>query len=126
MIKEIKTNKAPQVVGPYSQAIEVDNFIFCSGQISVDPATGEIAGENIKEQTERVIENLKIVLSEAGSSLSQVVKTEVYLSDMNNFVEMNKIYAEKFAQQPYPARATIEVARLPKDVLVEISCIAHK
>jgi len=126
MIKEIKTNKAPQVVGPYSQAIEVDNFIFCSGQISVDPVTGEIAGENTKEQTERVIENLKIVLSEAGSGLSQVVKTEVYLSDMNNFVEMNKIYAEKFAQQPYPARVTIEVARLPKDVLVEISCIAHK
>lgn len=125
-MEEIKTNLAPEAIGPYSQAIIEGNFVFCSGQIPINPETGAIIEGGIGEQTEQVIKNIKAVLKEAGVDLANVVKTEVYLSDMENFVLMNEVYAKNFTSQPYPARATVEVSRLPKDVLIEISCIAYK
>lgn len=121
--KVIATDKAPQAIGPYSQAIVVNGMVFCSGQIPLDPE-GELVGQrDIFIQTKRVLNNLKGVLEAAGSGLDKVVKTTVYLSDMNNFAEMNEIYARFFGDNK-PARATVEVSRLPKDVLVEIDCIA--
>ncbi|PIR44098.1 reactive intermediate/imine deaminase [Candidatus Wolfebacteria bacterium CG10_big_fil_rev_8_21_14_0_10_31_9] len=125
-MEEIKTNLAPDAIGPYSQAIVEGNFIFCSGQIPINPETGLIIDGSIKEQTEQIIKNIKAVLNEAGVDLASVVKTDVYLSDMENFVLMNEVYAKNFSSQPYPARATVEVSRLPKDVLIELSCIAYK
>lgn len=121
--KVIATDKAPRAIGPYSQAIVVNEMVFCSGQIPLDPE-GELVGQrDIFIQTKRVLNNLKAVLEAAGSGLDKVVKTTVYLSDMNNFAEMNEIYAHFFGDNK-PARATVEVSRLPKDVLVEIDCIA--
>lgn len=125
-MKAIRTNLAPEAIGPYSQAIVEDKFIFCSGQIPINPETGSVVEGGIEEQTERVIKNMKAVLKEAGTDLASVVKTEVYLSDMKNFVVMNEVYAKNFISQPYPARVTVEVSRLPKDVLIEISCVAYK
>jgi len=123
--KAISTNNAPGAIGPYSQAIEMGGFIFVSGQIPVDPKTGSITGSEIKEQTHRVIQNIDAVLKEAGCTLDNVVKTTCYLSSMDNFTEMNNIYAKYFVDIP-PARATIEVSRLPKSVLIEIDAIAIK
>lgn len=127
MLKEyVKTSDAPQPIGPYSQAIVAEGkLIFTSGQIPLDPQTGAVVGEDIRSQTRRVIENLKAVLVSAGSNLDRVVKTTVYLKDMNDFSAMNEVYAEYFSSG-VPARTTIQVARLPKDVLVEIECIALK
>lgn len=125
-MKEIQTKSAPQAIGPYSQAIAVDGFAFCSGQIPLVPETGMIIEGGIKEQAQQVLKNLRAVLREAGMELENVVKTEVYLADMEDFVAMNEIYSENFTSKPYPARATVQVTRLPKDVLVEISCIAYK
>ncbi len=129
MKKVISTSRAPAAIGPYSQAIVSNGFVFVSGQIPLDPATGQIleggideAG-GIEEQTTRVIENLAAVLDAAGSSLSDVVKTTVYLKDMGEFAAMNNIYAQYFTKHA-PARATVEAARLPRDVRVEIDCIA--
>ena len=124
MKKAIRSEKAPQPVGPYSQAIECGGMIFVSGQIATDPATKKVMGD-VKAQTRQVIENLKAVLSAAGSSLEKVVKTTVYMKDLAQFAAMNDAYAEYFKDTP-PARATIEVARLPIDALVEIECIAEK
>lgn len=121
-MKTIFTEKAPKVVGPYSQAIVVDKFVFLSGQIGVDPKTGEVAS-GVENQTRQVMENLKAVLEASGSSLDKVVKTNCYLKDMNNYVVFNNIYGEYFKASK-PARATVEVARLPKDVLVEVDLIA--
>ncbi len=118
----IKTDKAPQPVGPYSQAVKVGNFLFLSGQIPYTPE-GKLAGDTIQEQTRQVLENLKAVLEAAGANMNNVVKVTVYLKDMNDFGEMNKIYAEYFKENP-PARAAVEVARLPKDVKIEIELIA--
>lgn len=124
MTKEtVKTTKAPQAIGPYSQAVKAGNFVFCSGQIPLDPATMTVVEGGVGVQTRRVLENLAAVLDAAGSSLEKVVKTTVFLKDMNNFAEMNGVYGEFFKDNP-PARATVEVARLPKDVLVEIEVIA--
>lgn len=123
MIKEIKTAKAPQAIGPYSQAIEANGFVFCSGQIAIDPATGKLMTGTIEEQTRLVLNNLKAVLETAGSSLEKVVKCTVFLQDMNDFSKMNAVYGE-FFKPPYPARAAVQVARLPKDVKVEIEAIA--
>lgn len=114
---------APKAVGPYSQAIKVGNMIFCSGQIPLHPDTGEIVGSDVATQTEQVLKNLEAVLSVVDSGLYQVAKTTVYLSNMDDFTEMNAVYANHFQVDP-PARATVEVARLPKEVLVEIDCIA--
>lgn len=123
---EIQTKSAPKAMGPYSQAVICGDYIFCSGQIPLSPETGEIVAGGIKEQTRQVIGNLRAVLLEAGADLGRVVKTEVFLSEMENFSAMNEVYAECFVSKPFPARATVEVSRLPKDVLIEISCIANK
>lgn len=119
----ISTPDAPAAIGPYSQAIVSNGFVFVSGQIALDPATGQLVPGGIEEQTTRVIENLAAVLKAAGSSLSEVVKTTVYLKDMGEFTAMNAVYAQYFSTDA-PARATVEAARLPRDVRVEIDCIA--
>ena len=122
-MESIQTDRAPQAIGPYSQAIKANGFIFASGQIPLDPATMRIVEGGIEEQTGRVLENLKAVLEAAGSSLDRVVKTTVYLADMNEFAAMNEIYAKYFGATK-PARATVQVARLPRDVKVEIDVVA--
>lgn len=119
----INTKLAPAAIGPYSQAIRAGQFVFCSGQIPLDPTTGELVSGDVAGQTHRVLLNLKAVLEEAGTSLGRVVKTTVYLRDMNDFQEMNAAYAEYFKESP-PARATVQVARLPKNVAVEIDAVA--
>jgi len=119
----ISTPGAPAAIGPYSQAIRAGDFLFVSGQIPLDPATGTVLGDGIAEQTERVLENLKAILDAAGASFAHVVKTTVYLADMTEFAKMNEIYATYFTA-PAPARATVQVARLPRDVRVEIDLIA--
>ena len=124
MKKEVVSSElAPKAIGPYSQAIRANGFVFCSGQIPLDPQSAQMVTGGVEEQTRRVLENLKAVLESAGSSLENVVKTTVYLKDMNDFVRMNTVYATYFASNP-PARATVEVARLPKDALVEIEVVA--
>ena len=126
MKKEIKTENAPQAIGPYSQAIEANGFVFASGQIAIDPATGDLdAGLDVEQQTRQVLKNLKAVLEAAGSSMAKVVKCTVFLQDLNDYSAMNVVYGE-FFPAPYPARAAVEVSRLPKDVKVEIEAIAVK
>jgi 2-iminobutanoate/2-iminopropanoate deaminase len=117
------TEHAPQAIGPYSQAIKAGGFVFVSGQIPIDPATGLIAQSEVAAQTDRVLQNLKAVLTAAGSSLDNVVKTTVFLKSMGDFAAMNEVYARFWKKAP-PARSTVEVSRLPKDVLVEIDVIA--
>jgi 2-iminobutanoate/2-iminopropanoate deaminase len=119
----VLTDRGPKPIGPYSQAIKSNGFVFVSGQIALDPKTGEFAAPEIKPQTEKVLENLKGILEASGASLSHVVKATVYLKDMNDFAAMNEIYARFFTVAP-PARSTVQVARLPKDALVEIEVIA--
>lgn len=125
-LKIIRTNQAPAPVGPYNQAIAAKGtLLFVAGQIPLNPETGEIVGGNdISQQTQQVMANLGAILKEAGTSWENVVKTSVFLSDLNNFVPMNQVYASYFDEATAPARACVEVARLPKDVLVEIDCIA--
>lgn len=120
----IATDKAPGAIGPYSQAVKCGNMVFVSGQIPIDPATGNFVSEDIAEQTEQVLKNLKAVLEAAGSSLGAVVKTTVFLADMNDFAVMNEIYGRYFNENS-PARATVQAARLPRDARVEIDCIAE-
>ncbi len=122
--RAVKTNQAPKAIGPYSQAIVLKEVIFVSGQIPINPDTGEVVASPIERQTEQVLKNLKAVLEAAGSDLSRVVKTTVYLSSMDDFEVFNKTYAS-FFQEPYPARSTVAVAALPKDVLLEIEAIAY-
>ncbi|HEY7180018.1 MAG TPA: RidA family protein [Blastocatellia bacterium] len=122
-MESIQTDRAPQAIGPYSQAIKANGFIFASGQIPLDPVTMKIVEGGVEEQTERVLDNLKAVLESAGSSLDRVVKTTVYLADMSEFAAMNEIYARYFGSTK-PARATVQVARLPRDVKVEIDAVA--
>lgn len=119
----ISTENAPGAIGPYSQAVKVGNLLFCSGQIPIDPATGEFVSDDISEQTEQVLVNLKAVLAAAGAELGSVVKTTVFLKDMSYFGAMNEVYARHFGETK-PARATVAAAGLPKDALVEIECIA--
>jgi 2-iminobutanoate/2-iminopropanoate deaminase len=125
-IKKIVAEKAPGAVGPYSQGTEIKGFVFVSGQIPVDPKTGKMVEGGIKAQTDRAIENLKAVLDAAGSKLSQVMRCDVFLIDMNDFKDMNEVYASKFVTDPKPARQAVQVGRLPLDAMVEISCIAFK
>ncbi|HVP55407.1 MAG TPA: RidA family protein [Candidatus Eisenbacteria bacterium] len=119
----ISTNDGPKAIGPYSQAIEANGLVFLSGQISLDPATQQLIAGDVAAQTERVLQNIQGILRAAGTSLQQVVKTTVFLKSMNDFTAMNEVYARHFTADP-PARSTVEVARLPKDVLVEIDVIA--
>ncbi|PTW02813.1 2-iminobutanoate/2-iminopropanoate deaminase [Halanaerobium saccharolyticum] len=123
--KIISTENAPAAIGPYSQAVEVNNQLFISGQIPINPETGELVGDDLKKQTVQSLENLKAVLEAAGYSLQDVVKCELFISDMDNFNQINQIYAEYFTKDA-PARACVEVSRLPKDVKVEIAAVAVK
>jgi 2-iminobutanoate/2-iminopropanoate deaminase len=123
MKDRVQTESAPKAIGPYSQAIKANGFVFASGQIPLDPATMEIVEGGIREQTQRVMNNLGAVLQAAGSSFERVVKTTVYLKDLADFAEMNEVYGSFFEETP-PARSTVEVARLPRDVRVEIDVIA--
>ena len=119
----ISTDKAPGAIGPYSQAVKVGNMVFVSGQIPIDPKTGEFVAGDVPEQTSQVLKNLSAILEAAGTSLNNVVKTTVFLADMNDFSAMNAVYSEFFIENK-PARATVEAARLPRDARVEIECIA--
>lgn len=123
MRQTINTEKAPAAIGPYSQAIRCGDFVFTSGQIPIDPATGELVEGGIREQTKQVIKNLEAVLEAAGSSLQKVIKTTVFIKDMNQFSSLNEVYSGFFSGS-LPARSTVEVARLPKDVQVEIEAVA--
>lgn len=123
MKETVTTENAPGAIGPYSQAIKAGGLVFCSGQIPIDPATGEFVSDLVSEQTEQVLRNLSEVLTAAGTSLNNVVKTTVFLSDMNDFAEMNEVYG-RFFNENKPARATVQAARLPRDARVEIDCIA--
>ena len=124
-MKAIHTNNAPAAIGPYSQAIEVNGFIFASGQIPIDPSTGNFVEGGIKEQTKQAITNAKNILKEAGTDLAHVVKTTVYLANMADFAAMNEVYAT-FFQQPFPARSAVAVKYLPKGALVEVEVLAYK
>ena len=124
-MKAIQTNNAPAAIGPYSQAIEVNGFIFASGQIPIDPATGEFVKGGIKEQTRQSLLNAKSILIAAGTDLNHVVKTTVFLSDMANFTAMNEVYST-FFEQPFPARSAVAVKDLPKGALVEVEMLAAK
>jgi 2-iminobutanoate/2-iminopropanoate deaminase len=123
MIETVSTEKAPKALGPYSQALKAGGFVWCSGQIPINPATGAIEAVTIEDQTRQAIENLSNVLAAAGTSLSSVVKTTVFIKDMNDFAALNGVYAEMFGDTK-PARSCVEVARLPKDVKVEIEAVA--
>jgi|SRR5690625_1258484 len=122
-MKEVFTDKAPAAIGPYSQAIIAGDFLFASGAIGIDPSTGEVV-DGIENQTVQVMENLKTILGEANASFSKVAKFTIYLNSMDDFATVNEIYG-KYLEKPYPARATVEVSRLPKDVLVEIDAIVY-
>lgn len=124
-MKKISTQNAPAAVGPYSQAIDAGAFIFLAGQIPLDPKTSQLVEGGVDAQTKRVIENIKAVLAAAGSDLTKIVSSTVYLTDMENFAKMNEVYASYFVE-PYPARVTIAIKSLPKNALVEIAVIAVK
>lgn len=126
MIKKIETNEAPGAIGPYSQGVETENIVYVSGQLPVDPKTGQLVEDEIKVQTDRVIENIRAILKASGLHLNNVVRCDVFLKDMNEFKDMNEVYASKFTAEPKPARQAFQVVRLPLDARVEISCIAHK
>jgi len=123
MREVIATGQAPQAIGPYSQAIRAQGLIFTSGQIAIDPATAQIVASNVSAQTDRVLKNLSAILQASGSSLGKVLRCTVFLKNMGDFAAMNEVYGRYFQQEP-PARSTVEVARLPKDVLIEIDVIA--
>jgi 2-iminobutanoate/2-iminopropanoate deaminase len=123
-MKAISTKKAPAAIGPYSQAIRVGNLVYTSGQIPIDPATGAFVEGGIREQTRQSLTNVRAILAEAGFAMSDVVKTTVFMADMNDFAEMNGVYAEFFAE-PYPARSAVAVKTLPKGALVEIEVVAE-
>ena len=125
MNNQVNTSNAPAAIGPYSQAIQAGNTVYVSGQLPIDPATGAFAGEDIRSQTRQSLTNVRAILTEAGMDMSAVVKTTVLLANMGDFGAMNEVYAEFFAA-PYPARAAFQVAKLPKDALVEIECVAAK
>ncbi len=125
-MKEVRTSAAPEPVGPYSQAVEQDGWIFASGQIPLDPATGELVAAGIEEQTRRVLANLRAVLEAAGAGFPDVVRTTIYLTDLATFAQVNAVYAEHFDGDPAPARATVQVAALPLGADVEIDCVAKR
>jgi 2-iminobutanoate/2-iminopropanoate deaminase len=120
----VRTDRAPAAIGPYSQAVVSGGWVYCSGQIALDPTTGELVGKNVSEQTDRVLKNLTAVLEAAGSSLSNVVKTTVFLAEMADFQAMNEVYARHFGEHR-PARATVQAGALPRAARVEIECVAR-
>lgn len=120
----VATSEAPAAIGPYSQAVVSGDLVFCSGQIALDPASGEVVAGDVAAQTRQVLRNLEQVLAAAGSGLERVLKTTIFLADMGDFAVVNEVYADAFPADAPPARATVEVSRLPKDVRVEIDCIA--
>lgn len=124
-MKAINSAKAPSAIGPYSQAVDKDGFIFVSGQLPIDETTGEFAGQTIKEQAKQSLENIKFILEEAGLEMKDITKTTILLKDLEDFVIVNEIYGSYFSE-PFPARATYEVSRLPKDALIEIEAIAKR
>lgn len=124
IMKTVSTQKAPAAIGPYSQAIKTGNLVFVSGQLPVDPSTGNFAGEDIKSLTRQSLENIKSILSAAGTDMAHVVKTTVFLADMSDFAAMNEVYSEYFTV-PFPARSAVAVKTLPKNARVEIECIAE-
>ena len=126
MKQVIHTDSAPAAIGPYSQAIQIGDLLFVSGQVPIDPSTGAIVEGDIKAQAQQSLNNLKAILNAAGTNMGAVVKTTVFLADMNDFAAMNEVYATFFGEGGYPARSAVEVARLPKDALVEIEVIAVK
>ncbi|MDG0794954.1 RidA family protein [Cohnella ginsengisoli] len=126
MNQAVSTAQAPAAIGPYSQAVLAGGFLFASGQIPLDPATGAIVEGGIEAQTHRVLQNLKAVVEEAGLSLGDVVKTTIFLDSMDDFAKVNEIYASYFDGGVLPARATVQVGKLPKNALVEIDCVAHR
>ncbi len=126
MKKIVQTHNAPAPIGPYNQAVFAGNTLYISGQIAIDPKTGDLNTEDLEEETVQVLENLKAILTEAGLSLENVVKTSIFISDMNNFSKINEVYSRYFESENAPARETVEVANLPKFVNVEISAIAVK
>jgi 2-iminobutanoate/2-iminopropanoate deaminase len=119
----VTTDRGPKPIGPYSQAVKANGFLYLSGQVALDPKTNEMTGADIRQQTERVLENIKGIVEASGSNLHHIIKTTVFLKDMNEFPQMNEVYARYFTAAP-PARSTVQVARLPKDALVEIEVIA--
>ena len=125
MKKIIKTEKAPLPIGPYNQAVVINNLVYLAGQIPIDPKTNEMIKGGVPEQTKMIFQNIKAVLEAAGSSLEKIVKATVFLKDMNDFAAMNAVYAQYFKAETAPARSTVQVTRLPKDVLVEIEIVAH-
>ena len=124
-MKTIQTTKAPGAIGPYSQAVEANGFIFASGQLGIDPNTGNFVEGGVKEQTKQALTNARAIMEEAGLSLRHVVKPTVFLSDMANFADMNEVYSQFFSE-PFPARSAVAVKTLPKNGLVEVECIAVK
>lgn len=122
-MKTIQTTKAPAAIGPYSQAVEANGFVFASGQLGINPATGEFVEGDVQAQTRQALTNARAIMNEAGLDLKNVIKTTVFLSDMANFAAMNEIYSEFFSE-PYPARSAVAVKTLPKNALVEVECIA--
>lgn len=121
--QEINTSSAPKAIGPYSQAIKCGNLIFCSGQIPINPQSGEIVSNDIKNQAHQVMQNIGAILQANGVSFNNIIKTTIFLKDLNDFNIVNEIYSS-YLQPPYPARSTVEVSKLPKDVKIEIECIA--
>ena len=124
-MKEIRTNKAPEPVGPYSQAVQANNFVFISGQLAINPKTNQLVQGDIQEQTSQVFNNIKAILEEANLTLKNIVKVEIYLKDINDFKEVNKFYTKIFSKV-YPARQVVEVSNLPLNAKIEIACIACK
>lgn len=120
----IKTPRAPATIGPYSQGVRAGGFIFISGQIPLDPTSGEVVNGDVAQQTDRVMRNIRAILDDSGGTLEDVVKTTIFLADMNDFATVNEVYGRYFSSEP-PARATVQVARLPKDVKVEIEAVAY-
>jgi 2-iminobutanoate/2-iminopropanoate deaminase len=124
-LKKVETSNAPAALGPYSQAVKAGSFLFISGQIPIDPKTGAVVERTIEAQTKQVLNNIEAILEAEGLLFKHVVKSEIYLKDMQDFQKMNELYAEKFSFSIKPARQTLQVAKLPLDVLIEISCIAY-
>lgn len=120
-IKAIKPEKAPKALGPYSPAVKLGDFVYLSGQIPLNPETNEVAGSSIEEQTHQVMKNIQVVLAEMGLEFRHIVKTTIFVKDLNDFNKLNEVYGS-YLQEPYPARSCVQVAKLPKDVLVEIEC----